>query len=145
MIHDTRLSDVIYFHLERTMRRVKEHTRELFKEEGFDITIDQWVLLKRIGEVQDITQIDLANSTFKEPAAVTRMLNILEKQNLILRKRSEVDRRAFIVSLTENGKDLVKTMTPHVQDIRSKGLNNFTESDIDTLKRLVTKIYHNFD
>ena len=86
IIDDIQLSDVIYFLTERMMRQAKEVTKVHFKENGFGVTLDQWLVLKRISEVPGIAQIDIANSTFKDPAAVTRILDILERKALVERQ-----------------------------------------------------------
>lgn len=144
MLKDKKLKDVAYYWIERAMREVTQQTKQLFKEQKFGITKDQWILLKRISEVNGISQVDLANSTFKEPAAVTRMIDILERKKLVERKVMIGDRRAYEIHLTSNGLQLVNKMTPFIQELRAKGLSGLSEDEINSLKRIMDKIYHNF-
>ena len=127
------------------MRRAKEVTREVFKDHHFDVTVDQWIILKRISEEDGISQVDIANSTFKDPAAVTRMLDILSKKGLIARRPRIEDRRVFGIHFTEEGKLLVEKMTPLVQELRTFSFDGLSVEEMETFKKLVNKIYENIE
>lgn len=144
-MEDAKLGEVVFFLMERVMRRAKEITKEQFKAHGFDVTVDQWVILKRINEGNGISQVEIAQSTFKDPAAVTRMLDILCRKELVERKAKPEDRRAFMISLSPKGNELVERMTPVVQALRAKSLEDFSEDETTVLKKLVNKIYYNLE
>jgi MarR family transcriptional regulator, organic hydroperoxide resistance regulator len=139
------LDDVLYFLSERMMRRVREYSKAAFAAHGFDISIDQWVILKRISEEQGISQIDLANATYKDPASVTRILDILEKKGWTERRADENSRRAYKIYLTTEGVKLVGEMLPLVQAIRAKGIENLTAKEVETTKKVLKKMHANFD
>jgi DNA-binding MarR family transcriptional regulator len=146
MKFDQALQDVVYYRIERTMRQVKAYTRQVLREHQFGVTIDQWILLKRISEEPaGLSQNDLAQSTFKDPAAITRILDQLAKRNLVTRTEVEGDRRTNNLALTEKGLDLVLQMTPYVKDIRALGLSQLNEQEIEQLKTLLDKVYHSFE
>jgi DNA-binding MarR family transcriptional regulator len=139
------LDEVIYFLSERMMRRARDYSKLVFAEQGFDISIDQWVILKRISEEEGISQVDLANATYKDPASVTRILDILEKKGWAERQADENSRRAYKIFLTIEGRNLVEKMLPIVQSIREKGLENLTAKEIETTKKVLKKMYSNLD
>lgn len=139
---DKALHDVVYYRIERTMRRVKAHTRQMFREQQFGVTIDQWVVLKRISEASEgLSQAELSNGVFKDPAAITRILDQLSKRGLVTRVELESDRRVNLLTLTTTGLDLVRRMTPHVQDLRAKGLQFLSPEEAEQLKKLLDKMY----
>ena len=142
-IIDKNLDEVVFFLAERMMRQVREQTKRHLKQEGHGITVDQWVILKRISEVDGISQVDLANSTFKDPAAVTRMLDILEKKGFVERRAKPNDRRTHEIVLTEPGTALVEQVIPIAQHWRSKSLEGLREADIHTTKEVLKKMYEN--
>jgi MarR family transcriptional regulator, organic hydroperoxide resistance regulator len=139
------LDEVIYFLSERMMRRAREYSKLVFAEQGFDISIDQWVILKRISEEEGISQVDLANATYKDPASVTRILDILGNKGWAERQADENSRRAYKIFLTTDGRNLVEKMLPIVQSIREKGLENLTAKEIETTKKVLRKMYGNLD
>jgi MarR family transcriptional regulator, organic hydroperoxide resistance regulator len=139
------LDEVLYFLSERMMRRTREYSKLVFAEQGFDISIDQWVILKRISEEEGISQVDLANATYKDPASVTRILDILGNKGWAERQADENSRRAYKIFLTTDGRNLVEKMLPIVQSIREKGIENLTAKEIETTKKVLRKMYGNLD
>ena len=58
------------------------------KLKDFDITGEQWSVLKHVFEKEGCNQKDLATRCLKDRAALTRILDILEKKSLIKRERN---------------------------------------------------------
>jgi DNA-binding MarR family transcriptional regulator len=139
------LDEVLYFLCERMMRRAREYSKAQFAEQGFDISIDQWVILKKVSEEEGISQVDLANATYKDPASVTRILDILEKKGWAERRVDENSRRAYKIHLTTEGSLFVEKMLPLVLSIREKGKENLTLKEIETTKKVLKKMYANLD
>lgn len=142
---DEKLDDVFFFLIDKMMKRVKEYTLSSFKENDFKVTKDQWVILKRVSEKDGSTQREIAETTFKDPAALTRILDLLEKKQLVKRIASEGDRRSFEVQLTVDGSRLVNKMIPVVQEIRKKALQNISNEELETVKVVMKKMYNNFE
>lgn len=143
MMQDIKLDEVLFFHVEKMMRAVKEHTVKEFKTHKFPVTKDQWVILKRIADEDGSNQKEIAESTFKDPASLTRILDLLEKKGLVKRESSLNDRRTFIIRLTVDGKRLVDKMIPVVQEIRKRALKGISKSEEEIAKKVMGKIYNN--
>jgi DNA-binding MarR family transcriptional regulator len=92
----------------------------------------------------EISQIDLAENTLKDAPAITRIVDHLILKNYLLKNTNADDRRSFKVSLTEEGKELVKYLLPHLVEFREKGWQGLTEEDYQTLRRLLNKVFHNY-
>jgi len=144
LMKDKALDEIVFYHIEKMMRTVKEYTVAQFKANGFPVTKDQWVILKRIAEINGSTQKEIAETTFKDPAALTRILDLLEKKNLVRRQSNAADRRTFEVHLTVEGSRLVTKMTPVVQEIRSKAMKNISKAEEANLKATLLKMNDNF-
>ncbi len=54
------------FLLDRTARRVKQYAQRKFKLGEFDVTVDQWLVLKNLDENGLISQTELAVLVFKD-------------------------------------------------------------------------------
>ena len=139
------LNEVLYFLCERMMRRAKDYSKAAFAAQGFDISIDQWVILKRISQDEGISQVDLANATYKDPASVTRILDILEKKGWAERRADEKSRRAYKIHLTTEGAAFVAQVMPLVLEIREKGAENLTPEEIQVTKTALKKMYASLD
>ncbi|MCG8576933.1 MAG: MarR family transcriptional regulator [Flavobacteriales bacterium] len=140
-----KLDDVYIFQLERTIRAIKRYKKVKMKDTGLDVTSDQWVLIKRISEVPGINQKALAEASFKDPASVTRILDLLEKKGLIERHAVENNRREYSLHLTTEGENLVHKMLPIAIDIRAQGVKGIAQEDMDKLKEILQKIHNNFE
>ncbi len=143
IMSDILLHEVAFFPIEKAMRKLKEYTVSKFKEHDFPVTKDQWIVLKKISEEQNQTQRKIAEETFKEPAALTRILDILEKKGLVKRTASAIDRRTFEINLSVDGQRLVAKMIPVVQDIRKQALKGINKTQIEEIKRLMNAIHDN--
>ena len=127
--------------LDRTNRRIKQYAQNKFKEEEFDITVDQWLILKILSLNNDKNQSELAELTGKDHPTLTRILDLLCKKNLVERKASQGDRRSFTIQLTKTGIEKQKEWAPKVAQIRNKAWENLSEKDHEELKRILNTIY----
>ena len=94
-----KLSSLIY----RINKMLKRDLQEQLKPYG--ITTDQWMVLRRIYlSSGEYNQKELAEASFRERAAITRMVDIMEKKNLIERRNSPNDRREYLLYITPKGK-----------------------------------------
>lgn len=131
--------------LDRTARRVKQYAQRRFTAEGYDITVDQWIIIKNLNQNNDLNQTQLAELTGKDTPTLTRIIDLLCKKGLTERRIHPSDRRCFTVHLTELGSQTVLKWTPKMAEIRMKAWENLTEKDYKDLKRILDTIYSNLD
>ncbi|KHJ37938.1 transcriptional regulator SlyA [Pedobacter glucosidilyticus] len=131
--------------LDRTNRRIKQFAQKRFKEESFDITVDQWLVLKSLNEENDQNQSELAEQIGKDHPTLTRIIDLLCKKELIERRQLASDRRCFTIHLTEKGKQKMEEWAPKVAEIRMKAWENLTEKDYEDLKRILNTIYQSLE
>lgn len=106
----------------------------------FDITSEQWILLKRLSQRDGMNQKELAIESFKGQAAITRTLDILEKKGLIERRKSNNDRREFLVFITNTGRMLLEDSQPDIDDYRQKLDKVLSVDETEILKNLLNRI-----
>lgn len=131
--------------LDRTARRIKQYAQRAFNAENFDITVDQWLILKSLNNRNDLNQSELAELTGKDHPTLTRIIDLLCKKGLTERRVHPADRRSFTVHLTVSGEENVARWSPRVAEIRMKAWENLSEDDYETLKRILNTIYNNLD
>jgi DNA-binding MarR family transcriptional regulator len=133
------------FLLDRTARRVKQYAQQRFKELGFNITVDQWIVMKHLYEHEEMKQNELAELLFKDNPTLTRIIDLLCSKGLTVRNIHPNDRRSFVVSLTKEGVKKVEQLTPKVKDIRLKAWNGLSERDFNQFKKILNAIYQNLE
>lgn len=133
------------FLLDRTARRVKQYAQRKFKLEDFDITVDQWLILKNLSENELVSQAEMAQVLFKDQPTLTRIIDLLAKKGYVERAPHPNDRRSFRLVLTPTGAAKVAELKPKVSEIRQKAWENLNEGDFEEFKRILNKIYDNLE
>lgn len=133
-----------FFKIDTTIKKIRNALQKQLNEAGFDLTVDQWVLIDHIFRKQGISQNELAELTFKDPPTVTRIVDLLEKKGLVERNPAVGDRRKFNLFLTEKGEKTYTEAFPIVAEIRYKGWGDLDEDDYQHFVRIMDSIYKNF-
>ncbi|MCE7055788.1 MarR family transcriptional regulator [Algoriphagus sp. AGSA1] len=133
------------FLLDRTARKVKQYAQQQFKSGDFDVTVDQWLVLKNLSENDLLSQTELANLVFKDHPTLTRIIDLLCKKGYVERVPHPQDRRSFQLHLTESGVSKVVSLRPEIHQIREKAWENLSPHDFEEFKRILNTIYQNLN
>lgn len=82
------------------------HLAKLINKENLPITPDQFRVLTHLWKNDGVQQSELALSTHRNRANVTRIIDILEREGIVERRDDPNDRRVFRIFLTDLGKSL---------------------------------------
>jgi DNA-binding MarR family transcriptional regulator len=132
-----------YF-LERTTRNVKLAFTKKFKALNIDLTPEQWVMLDKLSQENSLSQVELANASFKNAPTISRIIDVMEKKQLVKREKATDDRRSYKITLTTEGKKLVKKIRPHVSGLREKSWNQLSDKDYTEFIRIINQVFDNF-
>ncbi len=72
---------------------VARRLQKNFRNAGLEITIEQWSVLYHLWKEDGLSQLELGNRTYRDKASTTRLIDNLEKQELVTRVASKDDRR----------------------------------------------------
>lgn len=133
------------FLLDRTARKVKQYAQQKFNQMDYDITVDQWLVIKNLAENELLSQTELAQLVFKDHPTLTRIIDILSKKGFVERVPHPQDRRSFQLYLTPEGIEKVNYLKPKVAEIREKAWDNLDEKDFEEFKRILNTIYSNLE
>ena len=133
------------FILDQTAKKVKQFAQSSFAEKEFDITVDQWAVLKALYETEQLSQKELAKRCGKDQPTLTRIVDLLLKKGLAERIIDETDRRSLYLHLTLEGKLKVASLSPIVAEIRMKAWEKLTEKDFEDFTRILNTIYNNLN
>lgn len=107
------------------------------------VTYSQTIFLVRLWEKDGQTQIELAKSAGLKQPSVVRILDRMERDNLITRVRNKDDRRIFNFYLTEKGKKACRKLEDHANAMHDIATLNIAKKDIDKLNKVVANIISN--
>lgn len=93
--------DRVLVALRRIFRAVDLHSKRLISEYG--LTVPQLIVLRETQALEAPTVGELARAVSLSQATVTNIVTRLESRGLLIRQRSEVDKRQVRVSVTDEG------------------------------------------
>ncbi|MEI6754511.1 MAG: MarR family winged helix-turn-helix transcriptional regulator [Paludibacter sp.] len=114
-----------------------------FATEGIEISTEQWSVLACLWRKDKVTQQTLCNLTAKDKPSMTRLIDKLEKNNLVTRVSDFNDRRINLIHLTNAGTALQDKATELVQKIVDKTLSNIPEDELNISREVLRKIMAN--
>jgi DNA-binding MarR family transcriptional regulator len=100
------------------------------REQGRGLTLSQMRALVILEEEDEVTAGELAKSADLNPASVTAMLDQLESNGIVLRRRGAPDRRVCMVSLTEKGRELVSEQRVRWHTLWEEHLKDLSEQQL---------------
>ena len=110
---------------------------------GLDISMDQWIVLGPIWENEGLSHKEISEYCLKDKTSVTKIIDTLEKKNLVVRVSDQLDHRVKRVVLSNKGKELFLQAIPIMELTRDQLREGITEQDIESLRSVLTKIYNN--
>lgn len=129
----------------RTSRSIIKRLTNKFSDAGFDVSYEQWSILVHLYRKDGQTQQELANVAVKDKAAITRLLNVLEKKNIVLRIPDRNDKRSKLVYLTHKAKEFKDDLVAVVEDLLKEAEQNVSLEEMNQCKATLNKIFSNFD
>ena len=142
-MHNFNLDDSYGYLINLAAQRLKYELHQTFQAKGYDVTPEQWAVLNRLWEQDGLSQVDLAERTFKDKPGTTRILNLLEKKGIVVRRPDESDRRILRVFLTRIGKDLRRKLIPCAQEVLAKSGKNLSREELVQFKLTLNQILRN--
>ena len=110
---------------------------------GLDISMDQWMILGPIWQLESPSQKELGEICFRDKPSITRIIDSLEKKSLVVRVLDQIDHRIKRVVLTKAGKQLFYDVLPIMEKTREEVRGNIPEEEIQIFKNVLSKIIKN--
>ena len=138
-----KIDEIIFYTLEKSIKVYRKYAQNQILKNGYDITIDQWLVLKTMQENKNLSQNQIAELVFKDFASITRIIELLVKKKYIQRTIDNNDRRKFVLDITEEGNKIIGKIYPIVAENRKKALTDLNLEEINNLKTQLDKIINN--
>ena len=122
---------------------VARRLQKNFRNAGLEITIEQWSVLYHLWKEDGLSQQELCNRTFRDKPSITRLIDNLEKQQLVKRVASPTDRRINLVQLTDAAKDLQQITIDLANQTMAEALVGVDKKEIEIVKSVFQRVYDN--
>ncbi|MEC0092744.1 MarR family winged helix-turn-helix transcriptional regulator [Paenibacillus macquariensis] len=111
----------------------------------YDITPEQRSVLYQLYLEEGINQKEIALRTDKDQPTVTRILDVLDKKQLIIRHTDPADRRAFLICATDSAKKLILDTIPLELALNDLLVSGVTDEQLELFEHIMQQIKHNID
>jgi DNA-binding MarR family transcriptional regulator len=122
---------------------IARRLQKKFNAAGLNITIEQWSVLYHLWKQEGISQQELCNATFRDKPSITRLVDNLEKSNLVKRVASENDRRINLIYLTKQGQKLQEETMAMADETLNEALITVPTDRVDVCKEVLQVVYDN--
>ena len=138
-----RLETINFYMLDKAIRTYRMYSQKKLRENGYKITVDQWLIIKVLMENPNISQKDIAEKVFKDNASVTRIIDLLVKSAYLDRKVNPKDRRTSLLRVTPSGEAIIGKVQDLVLENRKIAQTGLTLEELQNLNATLKKIIKN--
>jgi DNA-binding MarR family transcriptional regulator len=133
------LEHEVVLNVMRTAGAFREGTSEVLRE--YDLSAPQYNVLRilRGAEAEGLPCSEVGERLISRDPDVTRLLDRLEKRGLVVRGRSESDRRVVTARITKKGIDLTNDLDAPMMKMHKSQLGHMKKKD---LRKLVDLLEH---
>lgn len=135
-----KLEDSLGFQVNMTANAMKNRFNNFLKP--YKLTSEQYVIMKSVEENPDITPTQLADITFKDKTTITRMIDTLVKNEMLIRIPKLDDRRAYKIKWSKTGENIMKEILPISEEVITKLRSQFSQKELSSFLNILEKLKH---
>lgn len=108
-------------------------------------TLQIWRVLAALREQDGRRMGDLSSTTSIDVSTLTRLVDNMEKKDLVARQRDPQDARAVVLNVTPAGRRLTARILPIAERYEKVALQGFDSAEAEQLKAALRRLYANMD
>ena len=109
------------------------------------LSSQQWRVIRALNEEEGLDITELANRCFLLMPSLSRIIQNLEKRELVNRNRSSLDNRKSVISITEPGKKLFQKIAPKSVEHYDLITEKFGYGKLELLYELLDELIEKID
>ena len=122
---------------------IARRLQKKFNNANLNITIEQWSVLYHLWKQDGISQQELCNATFRDKPSITRLVDNLEKLDLVKRVASDSDRRINKIFVTKHSMKLQVQTMELAEETLNEALESVPPEKIEVCKEVLQVVYDN--
>jgi DNA-binding MarR family transcriptional regulator len=109
------------------------------------VTVARYRTLAILSEISDLTVNELARESSIERSALSRLLDQMEGEALIVRRPSRTDRRATEIRITAKGRAAFQAMRPVRREVLRRATEGIAPGELDRMRTVIQLMLRNLD
>jgi len=131
------------FLLNRAARSMKRTLEARLASYG--ITASQYVLLAILAKKDGLSQTQLGNRLSFDNPTVTGVVDRMERDGLVERRRTPRDRRVINIFLTQKARDVLSELQEIADDVNNRALEEYSPKERSHLINMLNSIWRNMN
>ena len=134
----------LIFALARVQQRLTAHLKKRIEEEGIKLSPGQTGIMLVLENRGQTTMGDLSQTLEIDNAAITRLVDKLEKQHLVERTINPDDRRQILITITEKGRSQAEIVKQIAKATNQQMVQGFSAEEVSIYQRINQAIIQRF-
>jgi len=122
--------------------KAREATMSFFRPilQEIPLTEQQWRVIRALNEYKELESKQLAERCCILSPSLTGIINRLEQQGYIQRRKSTEDQRRVLLSLTDQAKDMFEEVSPRLEARYKAMADQISEEKLEQLNTLLSEL-----
>jgi len=133
----------LFLLVKHTSKAFRERLNHNFAKAGHDVTGEQWRIMRCLWCKDGQRQQDLADVVHKDKTSITRIIDSMEKRDLVVRIPDRLDRRQNLIYMTNKGKRLQEELMQIFQQTSLEAQEGIDPEQYEIFKKVITEIHRN--
>lgn len=129
--------------LRHLQQAIKHHIESERHNDGIELTHAQVHLLMYVHSKKCIYQKDIEQHLRIRPSSATEMINILERDDYIIRVKDDLDGRMKRIVLTDKTYEVIDAMTLGMKKLDQQLRQNISDEDLDVYFKVMDQMKKN--
>lgn len=139
------IDGAVLFWIHQAEHSVRHEILRHFRDSGRDLSTATWEVLASLWQRDGQTQSEIARSTGRDKAGLTRLIDRMSKNTWVERQPDPEDRRVVRVYLTARGRRLHGELLPAVSAAIETALEGIGDEDKSVLRKSLKQVCVNLD
>lgn len=125
--------------------RFKQYITAFFQEDGYNLTPEQFLVMDTLWDEGKMSQQQIANTILKDKNSVVKLIDGLEKKNLVKRVANSADRRQNLIELTPYAKEIQQGVTDIAMNAVDLIIKDIPKNEMYIFIKVLAKMAENMN
>ncbi len=137
------LSKQVGVYLNFAHNKFKQFVTLTFQKHGFNLTPEQFLLMDALWDNGTMSQQQIADNILKDKNSIVKLVDGLEKKNLVKRVADKQDRRQNLIELTPYAIEIKTNVTKAAIEAVTLITEDISDAELQQFIKVLTKMADN--
>jgi DNA-binding MarR family transcriptional regulator len=116
--------------------QIQIRMKEVVQDTDSGLSPLQILVIRTLAEENEMSLINVAQKLGRDKSQITRLIQDLEKKHIVIKERSKIDKRSFILKVNENVRKKISFFIEKEKELLEEILVGISDDDRQKLKEL---------